>query len=143
TSTRYRSTASKNRTHLDSPTHQGFSTRRRAEHRQPRGSTIRRLSGRLEGMPPVQTWEAREITVRGDPVGSAFNRQGRQVRIRDEIASGLGLTAQAGEDAPVTPSRRHTHHAGLIQEKLGETQRLTDRAGLGEDPRVSGDPYHR
>lgn len=90
-------------------------------------------------MPPPQAGEAAEVSIAGDQLTSALERERGEVGIRHEVAACAGPDAQALEDLPVTRTRTNVHDVRLVAEGVGEQESLLDRCGRGEDARVGRD----
>ncbi len=58
--------------------------------------------------------ESRVVAVGGDPLAAVLDGERGVVGIRDEVAAGLGVGDELGEDSPVPRARPHDNGAGVV-----------------------------
>ena|SRR5665213_1844316 len=93
-------------------------------------------------MSPAQAGKPRKITVRRNPFGARFDRQGGKIGVANQIAFGVRCLAQSAENFPMALARGY-HHATRVSAKgVYIAQRFIERCGLLKNLRVSEYPHH-
>lgn len=75
-------------------------------------------------MPPPQSRKLVEIPIGRDHLAVVFDCERRQISVRDEIAAGLRLLAEVGEDCPVLIAWLQNRRGRSSPNLIGEDQRI-------------------
>ena len=79
-------------------------------------------------MTPAQRAESGVVAIGRDPLTAGFDREGREVRVRDKVAARAGLLANVAEDLPVTLARRDDDGVRLLAKRVAESEGMPRRA---------------
>jgi hypothetical protein len=83
--------------------------------------------------------EALEVAIEGDEPPPVLDCEGREVRVRGEVARGPGLAQQPPQDRQVSPGRLHDHRGRRTRPRLDGREGLIGRERRREQP-GSGSP---
>lgn len=90
-------------------------------------------------MPDAQPAKAGVVAVRGDPLAARLDRERGQERVGHEISPGAALTAEPGEDLPVSRPGRERNRVRARAHGLAERERSLRTGRFPEDTRVRHD----
>lgn len=80
-------------------------------------------ASRLERAPTAQAWEAREISILGDPFAPGFDRERREIGVSREVSSCVPLFAEIAKYGPMPLSGRDSNGIGMFADLIGIGQR--------------------
>ena len=94
----------------------------------------------LQGMPPVESWEAAVVTVRRDPLAARFDSQSCQISIGDKVPFDARRPAKPCEDLPMPSAWSYDDAIGLTAHFRGKAKGVFPSGRELEDPRVGHNP---
>ena len=71
-------------------------------------------------MSPAKARKAREIAIRGDPLGPGFDRERGKIGVRDEISLRTRDHTELPEDVPVAFARSEDNCVDVGPKRIGE-----------------------
>jgi len=86
--------------------------------------------------PSQERAKAREIGIRCHPFAAVLDSEGGMNSISDDFALQISIFYETSENAPMARAGTNQRAERAVDQRINEPERLTDRRGRVEDPRV-------